>query len=329
MKILVTGGTGYIGEYFVPTLLEKGHEVRLLVRNREKAYKIFGDRCEYFVGDVTDAGSIAGCCEGIDIVYHMVAKVGNELPSQETIKAFRLVNVTGTKNMIADAKKYNVKRFIYISSIAAMGIVTGEINEKSKCSPYLPYELTKWEAERVLLKEYKENGFPCIILRPTKIYGVGEHEYSNLLYAKLCKKGFFPLIGSTKGYNSNIYVTDFIKALQLAGKNGRFGEIYIITAEKSIDLRSIAKIISRVLDKKVRFIYVPKVLMLFAAFIIEHLWILVKKRPPITKKNIKNLSNDRLYNISKAESELKFKPEISMHEGIEKVVRWYVESNIL
>ena len=83
MRILVTGGTGFIGGYFVPMLLKEGHQVRLLVRNEAKARKQFGDKCEYHVGDVTNKDSLKGCCEGIDVVFHLVAKSGNELPSKE------------------------------------------------------------------------------------------------------------------------------------------------------------------------------------------------------------------------------------------------------
>lgn len=83
MNILVTGGTGFIGEYFIPQLLEKNHSVRLLVRNIEKARRLFGDSCEYFLADINDKKSLKGCCDGIDIVYHMVAKVGNQLPTEK------------------------------------------------------------------------------------------------------------------------------------------------------------------------------------------------------------------------------------------------------
>lgn len=330
MNILVTGGTGYIGEYFVPLLLEKGHNVRLLVRNKEKAQKIFGDRCEYFVGDVTDKESLKNCCDGIDIVYHMVAKVGNELPNEENFKEFRLVNVNGTQNMVKEAKRSSVKRFVYISSIAAMGIVKNDvISETSKCNPYLPYQVTKYEAERYLLKEYKENKFPCVILRPTKVYGIGEHEYSNLMYAKICKKGIFPSIGVTKGYNSNIYITDFARALEISGHNGKCGEIYIITTEKSISLKEIVGVISKAMDKKVRFMYVPKVCMIAMAFLIERVCILFKKRPPVTMKNIEAMSNNRVYDVTKAKEELNFEAKVTMQEGISKVVNWYLEKNIL
>ena len=155
MNILITGGTGFIGEHFVPELLKDNHSIRLLVRNIDKAKKLFGDKCEYFVADINDKEALKGCCDNIDVVYHMVAKVGNELPTEETLRQFREVNVEGTRNIVEEAKKANVKRFIFVSSIAAMGIVHEDvITEKSKCTPYLPYQISKYEAENMLIEEY-------------------------------------------------------------------------------------------------------------------------------------------------------------------------------
>ena len=105
MAVLVTGGTGYIGEHFVPELINRGHSVTLLVRNLEKGKNLFGEKCKYCIGDVTDKASLEGCCQNIDIVFHMVAKVGNQLPSKEEFEAFRKVNVEGTRNIIEEAEK--------------------------------------------------------------------------------------------------------------------------------------------------------------------------------------------------------------------------------
>ena len=189
MKILVTGGTGFIGGYFVPMLVEKGYQVRLIVRDEEKARKQFGDTCEYFIGDVTDKASVKGCCDGIDVVYHLVAKSGNELPSKENFELFRKINVGGTENIISECG--DIKRFIYVSSTAAMGLVKDNpISENSKCNPYLPYQVTKYEVEELIREKCKE-GFPGIIIRPTKVYGINEREYNYLTLAKLVKKGVF------------------------------------------------------------------------------------------------------------------------------------------
>lgn len=329
MNILVTGGTGYIGEHFVPELIKAGHKITLLVRNIEKGRKLFGDTCDYCMGDVTDKASIVGCCEGIDIVYHMVAKVGNQLPSDEEFKAFRAVNVEGTRNIVEEAEKSCVLRFIFVSSIAAMGIVKDNpISEKSVCSPYLPYQVSKYEAEQLIIKRI-ENGFPAIIVRPTKVYGVGEHEYSYLLLARLCKKCFFPKVGNGHNYTSNIYITDFVQALVKLVDNGVIGETYILSSDSSIGFVEAGKTIAETMGKKIYIISVPSCLMVAGATIEEKLFLIFGKKPIVTKRNIEATITDRIYDISKAKKEIGYSPEVKMKDGISKVVKWYKELGII
>lgn len=327
MKILVTGGTGFIGGYFVPMLLEQGHHVRLIVRDAEKAKKQFGDKCEYFIGDVTEKESIKGCCDGIDVVFHLVAKSGNELPTKENFEIFRRINVGGTKNIIAECG--NIKKFIYVSSTAAMGLVKDNpITEKSKCDPYLPYQVTKYEVEELIHEKCKE-GFPGIIVRPTKVYGINEKNYNYLTLAKLVKKGMFLKIGNGHNYTSNIYVSDFAQALTKLVDGGVIGETYIVTSEQSIDFIESGKVIADELGVKLRVIKVPAWFMIFAASVEEKLFTAIGKKPIVTKRNIQMTVQDRVYDISKAKNEIGYQPEMSMEQGIRTVIRWYKEKGLI
>ena len=329
MNILVTGGTGYIGEHFIPELIKRGHDVTLLVRNIEKARKLFRDNCEYYVGDVTNRDSLKGCCNNIDIVFHMVAKVGNQLPSDEEFKAFRAVNVEGTKNIVEEAKKSEVSRFIFVSSIAAMGIVKKTpITEKSHCNPYLPYQVTKYEAEQYINEQVK-NGFPAIIVRPTKVYGVGEHEYSYLTLAKLCKKGIYPKVGKGNNYTSNIYITDFVQALVKLVENGKIGETYILTSSESVGFTEAGKVIAKVLGKRILIIPIPSGLMISAAAIEEKIFLKLGKKPIVTRKNIEATVTDRVYDITKAREEIGYNPSVSMIQGIKKTISWYKREGLI
>lgn len=327
MRILVTGGTGFIGGYFVPMLLEQGHKVRLIVRNEENARKLFGDKCEYFVGDVTDKESIKGCCTGIDIVFHLVAKSGNELPTKENFEKFRKINVGGTDNILSECG--DIRKFIYVSSTAAMGLVKDNpITEKSHCAPYLPYQVTKYEVEEMIREKCKK-GFPGIIVRPTKVYGINETGYNYLTLAKLIKKGIFFKIGNGHNYTSNVYVSDFAQALAKLVDKGVSGETYIITSNESIDFIESGKIIADELGVKIRIIKIPAWFMIIAAMIEERLFIMLGKKPIVTKRNIEMTIQDRVYDISKAKEEIGYAPEISMEQGIRTVIRWYKEKELI
>lgn len=329
MKILVTGGTGFIGEYFIPQLI-KEHEVTLLVRNIDKAQKMFGNSVKYIIGDVTDSNSLIDCCKNIDIVYHMVAKVGNDLPTKENFISFDNVNVKGTINIVNEAKKYSVKKFIYVSSIAAMGIVEDKIiTEESKCNPVIPYQVSKFNAEKMLMDEFKNNNFPVIILRPTKVYGIGEHEYSFLTQIKLLSKKINLIIGKKDNYISNICVTDLVESFIKCIDNGNLGNIYIISGKNSINSFSIKKIVEDELNIKIFNLRIPKIIMLILSCIEEKIFIFFHKKPILTVQNVKALSQNRIYDLEKAKQELKFIPQISMESGIKMMIKWYKDNNLL
>jgi nucleoside-diphosphate-sugar epimerase len=329
MKLLITGGTGYIGENLIPELLKQGHSIRLLLRDREKGRSLFGDSCEYWLGDITVKSSLEGCCEGVDIIYHMAAKIGNDLPTEANLQEFRRVNVLGTKNMIEEAKRAGITRFIFISSAAAMGIVKQTpISENSLCEPFLPYQISKYEAEECV-RAYIDKGFPAIIVRPSKICGIGEHEYTYLTYAKLCNRGVFLKVGKGNNYISNVYISDFINALILLLDHGLIGGTYLLSAPDSIPLEELALIIGKILHKRITFVYIPIRVMKFAAFIEENLFTFIGRKPIVTKRNIESITHDRIYNLSKAKKEIGFSPNVSMECGIIKTVQWYIQEGLL
>ena len=330
MNILITGGTGFVGINLIPLFLKNGHNVSVLCRDRQKAIKLLDHRVKIIIGDVIDKDSIKGCCRHIDVVYHMVAKVGNDLPSDKTLAAFRKVNVVGTTNMVEEAKKNNVKKFIFISSIAAMGIVKeGIITENSPCTPYLPYQISKWEAEQVVNDAFKKGGLHTMIIRPTKVYGYGEREYSYLSLCKLCKRGFFPKIGTGRNMTCHLYISDLIDALYNSLNGGISGETYILASKGSVSLTESARIIAQEINKPIYFIYIPTFLMVTMAFIAEHFFLMLGSRPPVTKRNVMATVSDRIYDISKSERDLNFYPKITMKEGIKKVVAYYKELHLI
>ena len=149
-----------------------------------------------------------------------------------------------------------------------MGLVKeNPISEKSKCNPELPYQVSKYEAENLIRKKCKDN-FPGIIVRPSKVYGVNETNYTYLTLAKLVKKGFFLKIGNGHNYTSNIYVHDFARFLVCLVDNGRIGETYIVSSDKSIDFIESGKIIADELGIQLRVVKISPYIMLMASSIL-------------------------------------------------------------
>lgn len=329
MKILVTGGTGFMGTYLVPLLLSQGHKVKLLVRNVQKAQELVGDRCEIVHGNIEDIATLEGICDGIEIVYHMAALMGHDSPSKEAFEKFRRVNVEGVRNIIRIAKKGNVRKFIYISSTAAMGLQNVvNIDEETECRPYTPYQVTKREAELLILDEVKKNQFPAVIVRPSMVYGPG-FKGDFLTISKVCKTGFFPRIGRGKNLSPALYIEDLAEALMRFIDHGKIGEIYLLSSNQSYSLEDTVRIIGKAMGRKICFVYIPKCLALLAADILEKICRILKRNPPVTKRNIESVSQDRIINISKLCRELNFEPNITLSEGLPKSIEYYLSQRYL
>jgi NADH dehydrogenase len=160
LSVLVTGGTGVVGQSAVTELLNRGHNVRLLSRNALEDAAQWGDRVEPWPASVSEPERLRGCADGQDVILH-VAGIIAESPPDIT---FDSVNVTGTKNIIREAEFARVGRFIYVSSL---GADRGESD----------YHRSKREAEDLVRKFH--GGW--IILRPGNVYGPGDDVISLLL----------------------------------------------------------------------------------------------------------------------------------------------------
>lgn len=323
MKVLVTGATGFVGQTLVPELINRGYSVVCLVRNMDKGKALFGDTVSLVQGDTTDPLSLKSIPEDINYVIHLAAVGHISAVTDESFALFVGVNETGTQNLINELKtRKELIKFIHFSSTAAMGPIGTPIqNESSIPNPTTPYQKSKNRSEKIV-REASSNGFPGVILRPCMIYGVGGYgEFYK--FCKLMKKGFFPKVGLGKNLTPLVNVKDVVNAAILAMDNGIIGETYIIASADSIPMDELRNLIISNIGKWSPYIFVPSFLALFGAKLIETVSPLFGKEPIVTTTNIRSTILDRTFDISKAESELGYKPRISFKDGIRETVLWY------
>lgn len=160
MRVLVTGGSGVVGDATVRALLRRGHKVRLLARHADDAVERWPDGVEAFVGDVTDASSLSGAADDCGAIVHLAAIV-DEAPPEKT---FERVNVDGTRHVLAEAQRAGAPRFVYVSSLGA---------DRGASD----YHRSKADAEQ-LVRAYDG---PWLIIRPGNVYGPGDEQISTLL----------------------------------------------------------------------------------------------------------------------------------------------------
>lgn len=315
---LVTGSTGRIGKHMVASLIASGKRVRALTRTAGSR-KLPG--VEMYLGDMRDAGSVKGVMRDVETVYHLAANVD----FTSNWKDMYAANVTGTKNLIELALESEVKRFVFASSIAAMGKKLSHIpaDESEPCRPGDPYGKSKLEAEQLLLKAHEENGLPVSIVRPAMVYG--RDFFEGYLYVMSgLESGKMPILGSGQNHIHFVHVSDLIQGLRLAAdKKKAVGEVYIIADREAKTQEWLLNTTAAALGVEPPKRHMPVALVKTLTFFHEKKAGLMKVKPKIVREHIDQLAMDRAFSIDKARKELGYEPKIDIGSGIREMVLWY------
>ena len=152
-SVLVTGATGILGPVLVRRLYQQGLKVRILIRPGANTSS-FPDNVEPVIGDLNDIVSLERAVQGIDIVFHLAAKLHVYSPDRDLEHEYKKVNVLGTKNLLQTARDAGVNRLVFFSTINIYGVsIDGRIlDEESLPNPQTLYAITKLGAEQEVLK---------------------------------------------------------------------------------------------------------------------------------------------------------------------------------
>jgi len=231
-KVLVTGASGFLGSYLVVALLQAGYSVRALVRNQKRPSWIAPDllqEVEWVEGDILDIISLEEAMEGVEVVIHSAAMV-SFVPKDR--KSMYQVNVEGTAYVVNAAIEKKIGRLIHISSVAALGRVSGGglVDERAKWREgrlQTHYARSKFQAELHAWRGHGE-GLDTVIVNPSTILGFGNWEQSSCAIFKQLYEGF-PWY--TSGLNGFVDVRDVARATVLLLEKAQGGQRYIINGE--------------------------------------------------------------------------------------------------
>jgi len=324
---LVTGGTGFIGSHLIDELIARGRKVRSLVKLKSNVQHLEKLGVEIFKGDLTNLDSLRSIEKDVESVFHLAA-IARPMAIKD--EEYFKVNAQGTRNLLEVFKNHSLGKFVYLSSVSAVGPSRDgqPVNEETTPRPIDIYGQSKLESERIVLDFVDKNKIPIIILRPPMIFGPRDFEMLKLF--KIVKTGFFPIRGSSQGHFEFCYVGNLIQACFLAEEKGQTGEIYHVSNEKSYTLKEILNAISRAERVKLLPIYLPSFLMILAGLTIELLGKMFGFHPPFSRDTVKWMSTDFwVSDISKIKKELGYQPKYSLEEGIQETVKWYQENKCL
>ncbi len=321
MKVLVTGGTGFTGKALVRRLVDNGHQVVAMdYKEGIKTQEIRDWGVEVVIGSVTDRGLVDRTVNGVDVVHHLAAAF-RELDVPDTY--YEDVNIRGTANMLAAAKREKVKRFIYCSTCGVHGNV--EDPPAAETAPIQPadyYQRTKYEAEPLVLAE---NGaeFSTLVLRPAAIYGPGDPERFGMIFRRV-NKGVFPIFGDGKALYHPLYIDNFVDVLEKVMAPGiGDGEVYLIADEEYVEIEDLVKRVAKALGKEVRLPHYPFLPLSIAGKVLEKVCRPFKVTPPIFPRRVDWYRQNRAFDISKAKRDLGYRPRVGLDEGLHLTAEWY------
>jgi dihydroflavonol-4-reductase len=252
-QVAVTGATGFIGSAVVRKLLADKRQVRCLVEPGANASNLDGLPVDRVTADVTDAAAMKRALDGCETLYHLAAIYKTWLPDEELI--YR-VNVEGTVATLLAAQAARVRRVVYTSSIAAVGLFPGgeladETTRFNLFDVANPYILTKWQSERVAMR-FAEAGLDVVCVNPAFPFGPRDvaPTPTGAIVLSLLKR---QVPGWSPGGFCTIDVDDCAEGHVLAEEKGRAGERYIL-GNDNVTLKQFFEIVCRVAE-----VPVPKV----------------------------------------------------------------------
>lgn len=317
--MFITGATGFIGKNLVKLLVAQDkYLVKCLVRKSSNVQelKVFRN-VELIYQDLTRSTmkELVQILKNTEQVIHLAGVIYSK-----RILDYYKVNYEATTILAEAAKLAGVKKFVFVSSISAVGPRASDIvcNEDSPCYPIDAYGKSKLLAERYLINMWQKERFPVIIIRPAFVYGKGGKKGIQI-YQKLLNFGVFPMVGRKGLKRSLCHVEDVAEGIILALERGKEGEVYILS-EGVYTTDQIVKTLAQLTSKKVVFIRLSK------SVVETILWIgnLLGKILPSFSEYQKMIYGFFKYNwafdSTKARRELNFVPKISLIEGLKKMI---------
>lgn len=316
MRILVTGGAGFIGSNFIHYMLEKHPDYRIIcldkltyagnLRNLESALN--RENFHFIKGDICDRELVYRVFEEEkpDVVVNFAAESHVDR-SIEDPEIFLKTNIIGTQVLMDACRKYGIKRFHQVSTDEVYGDLPLDrpdlkFTEKSPLKPSSPYSASKASADLLVMAYHRTYGLPVTISRCSNNYGPYQfpEKLIPLMIINAIHDRPLPVYGDGRNVRDWIHVKDHCEAIDLIIHEGKEGEIYNIGGENERSNIEVVKMILKELGK-------PESLIKF-----------VKDRP----------GHDRRYalDITKMKEEFDWSPKISFEEGLKSTIKWYLEN---
>ncbi|MEJ0061741.1 MAG: hopanoid-associated sugar epimerase [Alphaproteobacteria bacterium] len=318
---LVTGATGFVGSAVARILLAEGCRLRVLTRPNSDRSNLQGLDVEYAHGDLTDAASLDAAAQGCDALFHVAADYRIWVPDPE---AMHRANVEGTRNLMEAAQRSGVRRIVYTSSVATLGLdkngSADEATPSSMATMVGTYKKSKYMAEAEVRKLIESRQLPCVIVNPST--PIGPRDIKPTPTGRLiveAASGKIPAYVDT-GLNV-VHVDDVAMGHWLAFRRGKAGERYILGGD-NMHLSEILAVVAEKTGRKPPKIKLPVNAIWPIAVAAEAAGYVTRREPFVTMDALRMARKKMFFTSAKAERELGYRHRPAP-QAIADAVAWF------
>lgn len=323
--VLVTGGTGFIGRRLVAALLEQGARVRVLTRQPDRASRRLvwnAPNLEIVGGDVTDPASLTPACAGVETVFHLAGFAHAEADGAPDFAARHwAVNAQGTFALLDAAQAAGVRRFIFLSTVKAVGDPGPRcVTEDWNAPPETPYGQAKRAAEERVLAVGRVSDMHMVNLRPALVYGP-EMQANLPRLIEAVRRGWLPPLPETGNRRSLAHVDDVVQALLLAAAHpAAAGQTYFVTDGRSYSGQELYRLIGQALGRPMPRWAVPAAMFWGAARLADGLRGLIGRHDRKAQRMVDKLLGWACYDCQRIVHELGYQPLWDLQRALPELV---------
>jgi GlcNAc-P-P-Und epimerase len=313
MKILITGGSGFIGTRLIDELIKENHEI--IIYDKMKSSK-YPQLC--IIDDVRNIDGLIKACKDVEIIYNLAAEHADNVTP---LSLYADVNVGGAENIIKAAKENNIKKIIFTSSVAIYGLNRGTPHEGMEAQPFNEYGRTKYDAEKLFLtwqKEDKDNNLQ--IVRPAVVFG--EENRGNVYnLINQISTGKFAMIGDGENKKSMGYVGNIAKFLCIIKESDKKLDIFNFAGKNDLSTKEIVETVREELGIKKSFLKIPYSVGILAGFVFDILSKLTGKKFPVSVVRIQKFAAETTVS-TKHLFESGFEEPYTLKDGLRNMIKY-------
>lgn len=323
---LVTGATGFIGHRLVTALLERGDRVIALARSPALAGKTLpAGAIEVHAADFEQPASLAGACLNVETIFHLAGFAhAVDVDDKQARQRHERVTVEGTRALLHEAARARIQRFVFASSVKAMGEGGSEcINELTASGPTSAYGRAKRTAEELVIEAGKQYGWHVSIVRFPLVYGPANRGNLPRLIEAI-DHGRFPPLPPTGNRRSMVHVDDAVSALlQVAEQPRANGQIYLVTDGQSYSTEEIYRLIRRALNKPEPGWNIPMTVLRLGAQMGDMAGLFLGRPFFFNSAVLSKLSGTAWYSDAKIRRELGYRSRHTLADAIPRMIEEY------